>query len=83
MVHFEFIFASVKKHNSVVAVVYSVYMCVCLCEFVLLVCRMHGDVWHSGTGVTDVCKPLWPLCGCCELPLTADSCHIFFFKTIL
>lgn len=41
MVHFEFIFTSVKKHNSVATVVYSVYMCVCLCEFVLLVCRKH------------------------------------------
>lgn len=87
MIHFEFILASVKKHNSVVAVVYTGYVCVCLCEFVLLVCRMHR---HSGTGVTDVCKPLWPLCGCCVLHsgrltvlLTANPVTCFLWKGLL
>lgn len=68
MIHFEFIFASVKKHNSVVAVVCTV--CVCACVSLYYLCAgCTGGVWHSGTGVTDVWKPLWPLCGCCELHL--------------
>lgn len=37
MIHFEFIFASVKKHNSVVAVCLY-YVCVCACVSLYYLC---------------------------------------------